>query len=39
MNCYSVCVLYAGNVKEKTSTYYNADKLRNAYLLYEKSDF
>ena len=39
MNCYSVCVLYVGHVKEKTSTYYNADKLRNAYLLYEKSDF
>jgi len=39
MNCYSVCVSYAGHVKEKTSTYYNADKLGNAYLLYENSDF
>ena len=39
MNCYSVCVLYAGHVKEKTSTYYNADKRGNVYFLYENSDF
>ena len=39
MNCYLVCVLYAGHVREKTSTYYNGDKLQNASFPYENIDF
>ena len=28
-----------GMLGKKTSTYYNGDKLQNAYLLYENIDF